>query len=421
MVCCSRWSSHESSASTNDRQRQQAVDAALAGLVVADSALSRNASYAGSGLVAFAGGSAEFEVTVSADPTSVTGFGRLVTSVGYAPTKAGSLRAVRTVVQAIELQPVGFTYAVFSETSILTGSSSTVIGDVYTNGDLRFGNSQDYIGNIYVRGDLSTGSNQKITGNVYANGNVVVTSSSTTVYGSAFALGNVVTGGTIRDNAQAGGNIGCTKVLGTCIQNSPPPPVPLQHLPAFVWNPANYPSVTTYASGAAFIAARSKTASQGTFFITGDVLLSKQDALWLSGDMTIVATGDISLPGSVANTSTTGANVQLSVISTGGGRVTPANNFTIPASVTTLVFTTGIFDAKNSSTFRGVLYAGEVSSGAHMSITHELPDRAGLRLVARQPADLRHPQHLDARDRRSDEARTGVSVRGAGRTGRHEG
>jgi Tfp pilus assembly protein PilX len=377
--------SHESSASNVDRRRQQAIDAAFAGLVVANSALTRNSAFATTGLLPFTGGSAEFEVTITADPASTTGFGRLITSVGYAPSKAAVTRSTRSVVQVVELEPIGFTYGVFSETDISMGSSSTVIGDIYTNQDVKLGNSQDYIGSIYARGDVVTGSNQKITGTVYANGDIVIGSSSSTLYGSAFAGGDISTGGTIRDTAQAGGTIGCTKVLGACIPHSPPPPVPVQHLPAFVWNPANYASVTTYATGAAFVSTHSKVNTQGTFYVTGNVSFAKQDELRLTGDMTIVATGSIALPGSVVNKAAGAAKVQLTVISAGGGGITPANNFTIPSSVTTLLYTTGTFDAKNSSTFRGVLYAGGVTSGAHISVTHELLTAPGFNWAPASP------------------------------------
>ena len=376
---------HQSNASNNDRRRQQAVDAALSGLVVADSALSRNAAYAGSGLQPFSGGAAEFEVTVVTDTTTGAAFRRIITATAYAPSKAASSKAVRTMQQVVELDAVGFTYGMFSETDLATGSSSTVIGDVYTNGNLTLGNSQDYIGNIFARGNISTGSNQKITGTVSADGDVSVSSSSTSVYGSVYAGGNILTGGTIRDTAQAGGSIGCAKVQGSCIPYSPPPRVPPQHLPTFVWDPANYPSVVAYASGAAFVAAVAKQNAQGTFYVTGNVVFSKQDTLYLTGDMTIVATGNIALPGGVSNHTVNGANVQLVIIATNAGTISPANNFTIPATVRTLMYTKGVFDAKNSSTFTGALYAGELSAGAHVSVTHALTFSPGFDWSAASP------------------------------------
>lgn len=364
--------SHESSASNTDRRRQHAIDAAMAGLVLADSELTRNAAYTGSGVVPFVGGTAEFEVTVAVDGPP-DGMRRRVTSVGYAPSKAEPVQTVRTVQQVVDLDAVGFTYGIFSEGGLVTGSSSTVIGDVYSSMDITLGNSQDYFGEMYTLGSIRTGSNQTVTGALHANGSIHLTSKSTALNGSAYAGADIVTGGTIRDVAQAGGTVDCDDVQGACLANSPPLAIPAQSLPAFGWNPSDYSSVTYPTDGAAFVAQVSKTESSGVFYVDGDVTFGTNDDIWLAGDMTIVATGSIALPGAIANKTTGGTAVQLTVISTGlgtAGTITPANNLTIPATVRTLIYTQGLFDAKNSSTFTGVLYAGEVAVGAHLSVTY---------------------------------------------------
>ena len=139
--------------------------------------------------------------------------------------------------QVVELDPLGFQYAMFSESTIVTGSSASTVGDVYANGSITLGNSQDYVGHIYTQGNVATGSNQQITGDIHAAGTISLTSSSTTLAGSAYAGVNIVTGGTIRNNAQAGGTIGCTKVQGTCSPGSPPVGLPVQHLPDFHLEP----------------------------------------------------------------------------------------------------------------------------------------------------------------------------------------
>ena len=252
------YADHENSASAHDRRRQHAIDAANAGLVVADAALARNSDYAGAIATDFTGGSAQYELSVAVDPTDPTGFRRIITSTGFSPTKASAGSVHRTMRQVVELDPLGFQYAMFSESTIVTGSSASTVGDMYANGSITLGNSQDYVGHIYTQGNVATGSNQQITGDIHAAGTISLTSSSTTLAGSAYAGVNIVTGGTIRNNAQAGGTIGCTKVQGTCSPGSPPAGLPVQHLPTFTWNPANYASVTTYTSGAAFVSAVSK-------------------------------------------------------------------------------------------------------------------------------------------------------------------
>ncbi|MGD9701841.1 MAG: hypothetical protein AB7Q42_18585 [Acidimicrobiia bacterium] len=372
------YADHQNSASAYDRRRQQAIDAANAGLVVADAALARNSAYAGTAATDFAGGSAQFELSVSVDPTDPTGFRRIITSTGFAPAKSEPGTGRRTMRQVVELEPLGFQYAMFSESAIITGSSAGVVGDMYANGSITLGNSQDYVGHIYTQGNVTTGSNQQITGDIYAAGTISVTSSSTTLAGSAYAGVDIVTGGTVRNNAQAGGTIGCTKVQGSCSPGSPPAGLPVQHLPTFTWEPSNYSSVTTYADGAAFVSAVSKHDTSGAFQVTGDVAFANNDSLYLVGDMTIVATGNIALPRQVENRAAGGAPVQLTIVSSGGGNITPFNNFTIPSTVTTLMFTEGNFDAKNSSTFTGALYAGSLTNGARLTVTYAPLDDIGF-------------------------------------------
>ena len=255
------YADHENSASAHDRRRQHAIDAANAGLVVADAALARNSDYAGTGTIAtdFTGGSAQYELSVAVDPTDPTGFRRIIT-VDRLLAHEGERRerpAERCARWSSWNRSASSTPC-SPRLAIATGSSASTVGDMYAGGNITLGNSQDYVGHIYTQGSVTTGSNQQITGDIHAAGTISLTSSSTTLAGSAYAGLNIVTGGTIRNNAQAGGTIGCTKVLGTCSPGSPPAALPVQHLPKFTWNPADYASVTTYTNGAAFVSAVSK-------------------------------------------------------------------------------------------------------------------------------------------------------------------
>lgn len=368
------FADRQSSASSFDSQRQHAIDAAMAGSVVANSALASNAAYGGSGLASHVGGAAEFEVLVTTDSTVSGGFRRIITSTGYAPTR-DEAKSVRTVRQVVELDPVGFTYGVFTAGNYGDGSASSVLGDMYTGGNVLLGNSQDYIGDVSSRGNITTGSNQKITGTLHANGNVSVTNSSTDVYGSVLAGSNILLGGTIRDAAQAGGNVGTTgcptaKVHGSCIEFSPPPQVPVEQLPTFVWDPANYlPVVPVNMAGTEFVSTKKNTNIEGAFYLTGNADFNKQDSLQLTGDTTIYVPGNFTLPGSVSNNAAAGVSVQLVIIVR--GNVVASNNMTIPTTVKTLVFTNGSFSGKNSSTYTGVLYSGgNVTLGAYSSISY---------------------------------------------------
>lgn len=383
------FAEHATSSARYARHREQAIDAAHAGLATAAAALSRNGAYAGAALTDFPGGSAQYEVSVVPDPAEPN-YRRVITSTGYAPSTSAQGRSRRTLRQVVDLQPVAFQYAMMSEQAIATGSSSSIVGDIYANGNITLGNSHDYVGDIYVRGDLATGSNQTITGDIHADGNITVASTSTKVKGSVYAGVDVSTGGTIEDDALAGGAIlpagsGCTKVGGTCSPNTPQPPVPEQHLPTFTWDPTNYPAGTVHQlTGPEVVTALSKTDAHGVYYVDGDVSFAINDTLYLDGDLTLVATGSITLPRQVENRAG-GTSVQLSIISTGGGAIRPANNFTIPSTVRTLMYTTGQFVSSNSSTFTGALYAGSLSNGAHLKVTHAPLDDVGFDWASANP------------------------------------
>ena len=372
------FAEHASNAARYERHREQAIDAAYAGLARAAATLSEGGSYQGEPLTPFPGGAAMFEVVVTADEG---GFRRTITSTGYAPSPDAVGRVQRSLQQVIDLDPVGFQYALMSESSISTGSASAIVGDLYAEGNVTLGNSQDYVGNLHIQGNLTTGSNQTITGTIHANGNVDVSNSSTTVRGSVYALGDIKTGGVIEDDAIAGGAItgsGCGKVFGACSPSTPPALVPKQRLPVFTWDPSNYPTGTvhTYSGvngGDQLVDDLTKRNSSGVYYVDGDVEFDDNDTLYLVGDLTIVATGSITLPRQVENHTSGGTTVQLSVISTGApadATITPANNFTIPSTVSTLIYTKGRFASKNSSTFTGALYAGSLSNGAQVRVTH---------------------------------------------------
>ena len=358
----------QSSASNTERFRQQSIDAAMAGAVVANSALTTNAAYTGSGLVTVADGSAQFEVHVATDATVAGSARRVLTSTGYSPTKAAP-KVVRTFQQEVELDPVGFTYGIFLEGSYSDASSSSVIGSIYTGGSISLGNAHDLTGNLDAIGSISTGSNQNITGTLHANGSVSVGNTSTNVYGSVLAGGSITTGGIVRDVAQAGGSVtNCAKVQGSCIQHSPPPLVPVQFLPPFTFNAANYASVSAVTSGAAFATGvKNKTLTQGVFNINGSVSFNNNETLELTGDMTIFVSGSITLPGTISGP--VGSNVQLTLIVRGSASA--PTNLTIPSTIKTLIYTNGSFSAGNKLIFTGVLYThGSFSMGANSSITY---------------------------------------------------
>ncbi|MEP7114255.1 MAG: hypothetical protein ABI862_13400 [Ilumatobacteraceae bacterium] len=345
------FADHQSSASNSDRQRQQAIDAASSGLVVADSALTKNGSPPDSGLVTLPGGSAAYDVKVRDPHVLGAPYRRVLTSVG------SSSNSVRTMQQEVELAPVGFTYGVFSERDLVAGPKWVVKGDLYTNGNLTFGKSasSEYFGDIYARGFIETGK-AAVTGSLFANGYVNVN--------GVTGIGGINAGGKVNGSCTASGSIKPCLLV---------PPVAEQHLPSFTWNAANYPMGFTSLTGPT-----SNVGTKGVVYVAGNVVFGKHDDLVLTGNLTIVAKGNITLPRGVSKAAGVSASVQLTVISTCSpaipcangaiGTIDTGNNFSYTVPV--LMYTKGLFDAKNSSDFFGVLYAGSIDAHANISVTY---------------------------------------------------
>ena len=347
------FATRQNTASNQDRQRQQAIDAASAGLADAASALTTDAgltvdsgSYDNSG--------ASYAVTVT--PVAGEPFRRIMKSVGSASN------AKRTMEQVVELVPVAFTYGFFTQ-GTLDGANWTVTGKVYIGGDLILpSQAKTFTGDIYVVGNVN-GGKANFVGSLYANHNIAI--------GSIDGVNDVAAGGTL--DIYTAGHCPNPPVKGTCQPpNVRPLPVPLQTLPAFPWPNSSYPvgSYKQYANTQAFFN-ESPRQSKGVFYFPGDVDLGNLGPL--TGDMTIIASGSITLPNGVSKVGTT--PVQLSVISTNAGAILLPNNFGNP-DVPMLAYTTGAFTAvkknANSVTYVGALYTGSFDAHANLKITYPL-------------------------------------------------
>src|SRR6476660_5076565 len=191
----------------------------------------------------------------------------VVTSVGYYPTRADAQFA-REV--EITYQPIpSFKYAIFSQNALAVANNMTVIGDVYSAGDITLGTNAEVCGSlissaggvimqngasvvksysalgctgkagtIWTGGTngISGGTTGTVEGNIKAsnpstatcatNGNTYAIAGSFTVLGTATACGSVDAGLTA-----------ATKTAGS--STSQPTPVTF---PAFTFDPNNYPS-----------------------------------------------------------------------------------------------------------------------------------------------------------------------------------
>lgn len=343
------FANRQSSASNIDRQRQQAIDAASAGLVDAASALTNDSSYAGSGAVpgTYDGSSATYKVTV--ESVADQPFTRIITSVG------SSANSQRTMQQTVDLVPIGFTYGFFTE-GTLDGANWTVTGKVYIGGDLILpSQAKTFTGDLYVLGNVDAGK-ADFVGSLYANGNVKIA--------SVGRVNDVAAGGTL----DIYGAHGCPNppVRGTCRPpHVSPLPVPPQALPEFPWPNQSYPL------GSYQLLDQSHLQTAGVFYTAGDADLSALGPL--TNDLTIIAGGSITLPNAVSKVGT--ASVQLTVISTSGGSIFMPNNFGNP-NVPMLAYTAGSFGPvkknTNSGNYVGALYTGTFDAHANLTVTYPL-------------------------------------------------
>jgi hypothetical protein len=359
------FANRQSNASNSDRQRQQAIDAASAGLVDADSKLTTDSapsSYTGT----YDASGSSYNVTVT--PVDGQPFKKMLTSVG------SSSNAKRTMQQVVEMVPVGFTYGFFTQGTV-DGANWTITGKVYIGGDLNLpSQAKTVTGDVYVAGNVD-GGKANFVGSLYANGTIKIA--------SVDSVNDVASGKTI--DIYTAGHCPNPPVRGTCQPpNLTPLPVALQTLPSFPWPNASYPgSYLPYAD----------TETEGVFYTQGDVDLSNLGAL--THDMTIIASGNITLPTRLTKVGI--APVQLTVISTNSGSILLPNNFD-DKYVPLLAYTKGAFTPvkknANSVTYLGALYTGSFDAHANLSITYPLEGLKSLgfdwSLATPQQFTIRH-------------------------------
>jgi hypothetical protein len=381
---------HQVTITGRDKLRDQARNAAEAGLNAAMSGLSADESFTGLALTSVVGG--QFEVSVlpvSVDPTDPR---RYLVARGYSPTKASPQRVARRLEQQIELLPTdGFRYALFSSPGGIAGANKmTVNGDVYANGNLSLSNNATVAGSVTSLGSVTTANNSTIAGDVQAANNVTLDNPATTVLGNVYAGGNVTMTGHVKGSVQAGGTISGGTVDGGRAQHSPPAPPDAQTLPTFTWDPADYPvgAVSNWATPAAF----NTYFSAHTGGFSGAHRIScpapcttavNLGSKWtMTDDTTIVADGPITLSRDMANGA--GHPVTLTIVSFFTDTVTtPAiamsNNVTLPDDVDVVFYANhGSVKFSNLKHFTGTVYASSITLDQQFTLTFKPVSRPGF-------------------------------------------
>ncbi len=372
---------HQVTITGRDNLRDQARNAAEAGINAAMSALSADAGFTGNAVTPIAGG--EFEVTVlpvSVDPDDPR---RYIVARGYAPTKAHPMRVARRLEQQVELIPTdGFRYALFSSPGGITGANRmTVNGDIYANGDFNLSNHATVTGSVTSLGSVITSNNSTIAGDVHAAEDVTLHNSSTTVLGNVYAGDDVAMTGHVKGNVQAGGTISGGTVDGARAENSPPVPPAGQTLPTFTWDPANYSVVWNWASPSAFQTywSANKSAFSGAHRISCPAPCAEAidfGSKWtVTGDTTIVADGPIALSRDMVNAS--GDEVALTIVTYAADdgttpAVTMSNNVTLPDDVKVVFYApNGTVKFRNLKHFTGSVYSSSIALDQQFTLTFE--------------------------------------------------
>lgn len=392
---------HNETASSYDRKRVVAVQAAEAGLNQVQSfyrtastaeVCSPPSSATNGTITAGPGGRqlAQFVVTVQCDnPTNPVQV--QLNSVGYAPSATASGRAVRKMETLIKLhKPAGvqnaFTRAMFHASCTtdlqlrnnLRGNNFGTAG-IYACGNVRLANNVQVSGGVTARGNVTMNQNSHVTGSVWASGDVTLNNSSF-VGGSVTAslTGKTIgvrTGARIQGNARAGGAITVYtggRISGSQTPNSPSDPPPVETLPTFAWNPAdpawpqpvvNFTTCTGTNSADTWFSTN-RTGLLGTMRIQGATNctfpIAGNTTETMAGDLAIVVNGGISMSQYTKWVSGDGRPHTLYLIALGGD-ISFNNSTTFDPLINVFIYTTGTANLQNTNMFNGCVYANVIS------------------------------------------------------------
>ena len=383
---------HQINGTGREKLREQARNAAEAGLNAAMSQLSANAAWTGQTAQTLPG--AEFEVSVTMLSVYPDDPGRLITARGYAPSKASKFRVARQLTQQIELLPTdSFRYALFSAPGgITTANHPTINGDVYAASDLNLGLQATVTGTTTSLGNLTTSGNSTFNGDIRAVGNINFQTSSTTANANMYAGGNVSVKGYVKGNVQAGGTIAVVSpgtIAGSAAQHSPPTPPPAQTLPTFTYDPANYAPVvpwngtpsqfnTYWAAHAGGISGVFRVACPVGGCGALDSSVNAPGPNWaLAGGTTIVS----DVPVNMAKDFSASGHPTFTVVSYASG-ATPAITMTqksVASNIELVLYApNGQVSFQNLKTLTGTVYAASIAMGQNFTLTFVPPSVKGF-------------------------------------------
>lgn len=371
---------HANDATTVDRERTQAVQAAEGGVHTGINRLGRNASCDSSATAPTElvdGDEVVGSYQVRIDPADGTACEdterRVIHAWGFGAT--GGERSMRHLEVQVDLVPQdGFQFTLFAsgpDGLVVARNNARIDGDIYAEsldkthnlidgnkvispGSIHTKDNAVYSSTLWAGGDVTLGQNAKVGASVLAagssaNGDVVL-ENGTEIAKDVKAAGTV----SLPTNYSVGGSI------SEYHPNLPPPPQ--LEKPTFTWDPNNYSSPQTFSTATELSDALEANEDdlQGTYYTDdpgGTVKMPKHATV--TGPLTVVTTGKVDAGRSMT---AAGGPWQVTVVAEDGG--TGAINVGKPASfdsaLDVLLYTEGEADLKNQVTMRGAIYADEI-------------------------------------------------------------
>lgn len=395
---------HQAESSSHERNREQALHAAEAGINFAVSRLAADILWSGTTVPAsMADSTGQYEVTVTpVDPSDPMDLDRYIVAKGYSPAKDAMRPATRQLEQQVLLDPMpAFAYALFaSPGGIVSQNSATISGDIYSADDLNFGQFANLSGTIVTRGDVTIGNQSVVTAYLHALGNATIDNTQTTFQGTVYTGGNISLTATLYGDVQAGGSVtlgSSGSVSGTIKQNSPPPDPPLISQPTYTWNAANYDHAFEWSGSPGFLTYWSSNLDNmygGHKVNNGDDNSNKitLDKKWaLTGDVTLVSNAPVTLARDIVNAS--GGDVTLTIISFSDREpaIQMTNMVTInDPSVKLLLFApNGTVDFSQLKDFRGAVYGENIKLSQNFTLERSVFDLPGFNFDATSAPQFR--------------------------------
>lgn len=331
---------HQVQGSTFDRRRQQAFDAAEAGLTAAAARLASDDSVDWTIAGELPDGSASYSVTVS-DVIGTTDTRRLLEAVGYAPADEPIVQ--RRIEQVVTLESIdAFEFGLFGGADGVTvGQDPLVVqGSVYSALDLALPPDTVVAGDVVSGGGVSTETHTIVAGAIRSGGAVDLGDSTTTVQGGVTAVGDAVVDATVSGDVVAGGAItGSGTVAGAKAPSANPPAPPAWEIPAF--DTGSYsPTVTKSAATSDVSLGCTDLSTTARIRVTGthDTIISGSCNLPSGSTVMVVADGPVAISGRFGTSS--GA-ATLAVVTPDGGAISVDGGTTFTASVTALLLADG--------------------------------------------------------------------------------